>query len=82
MKKMIILSLKCKKVAIILNISMLCINNRYSLAHEQLVKELHEVSMPSCTGSSKRKGAKFGEACSVKADCLCIGCPKLVVGGR
>ena len=66
----------------ILKISMLCINNRYSLAHEQLVKELHEVSMPSCTGSSKRKGAKFGEGSSIRADWQCIGCLKLVGRGK
>ena len=27
---------------------------------------------------SQRKGAKFGEGSSVKANWLCIGCPKLV----
>ena len=31
-----------------------------------------------CTGSSQRKGAKFGEGSSVRADWLCSGCPKLV----
>ena len=30
------------------------------------------------TGSSKRKGAKFGEGCSVRADWLRICCPKLM----
>ena len=29
-------------------------------------------------GRAKRKGAKFGEESFVKANWLCIGCPKLV----
>ena len=35
-----------------------------------------------CTGSSQRKGAKFGEGSSVRADVLCIGCPELVGSRR
>ena len=34
------------------------------------------------TGSSKRKGAMFGEGSSVRADWRCIGCPELVGEGR
>ena len=36
-----------------------------------------QMTQRRCTGSSKRKGAKFGEGSSVRADWLCIGCPKL-----
>ena len=31
---------------------------------------------------SKRKGAKFGEGSAIRADWLCIGCPKLVDGRK
>ena len=31
-----------------------------------------------CTGLSKKIPAKFSDTCSVRADGLCIGCPKLV----
>ena len=34
-----------------------------------------------CTGSSKKNFAKFSDTCSVRADVLCIGSPRLV-GGR
>ena len=36
------------------------------------------ILLPICTWSSKRKGVKFGEGGSVRADWLCIGCPRLV----
>ena len=31
-----------------------------------------------CIGFSQRRRAKFGEGSSIRADWLCIGCPKLV----
>ena len=37
---------------------------------------------PPSTGSSKRKEANFDEGSSVRADWLCIGCPKLVVSRK
>ena len=33
------------------------------------------------TGASKKNPAKFSDSCSVRADGLCIGSPRLVVSG-
>ena len=35
-----------------------------------------------CTGSSKKNLAKFSDTCSVRADGLCIGSPRLVGGKK
>ena len=40
-----------------------------------------EVFLHLITGSSKKNLAKFSDTCSVRADGLCIGSPRLV-GGR
>ena len=38
--------------------------------------------MTTSTGSSKKNLAKFGDTCFVRADWLCMGCPRLVGGRR
>ena len=49
-----------------------------STKHAVFNQENGTLPTPPCTGSSKRKGAKFGEESSARADWQCIGCPNIV----
>ena len=45
----------------------------------EVISRLNSLFMGRSTGSSKRKGPKFGEGSSVRAEGLCVGCLSLKV---